>query len=113
MHSIFWKPVDLAASSIPEKAIVFVGRSEVTDVFPLVTRSYPSTKLDDYLLFVSLRNNEEYEKAVQTFPDRSIYLVFYHNQLAKYRMKKISRPYKLYDYESTRCIDSEFCPGQN
>lgn len=111
-YSIFWKPVDLAASSIPEKAIVFVGRSEVADVFPLVTQPHPSPKMDDKLLFVSLRNNEEYEEAVRAFPDRSIYAIFYDNQLAKYIIKKIERGDKLSDYELAHCVDSNFDKGK-
>ena len=111
-HPMFWKPVDLAVESIPEKAIVFVGKTEVTDVFPLVTQPYPSPKLDDKLLFVSLRNNEEYEEAVRAFPDRPIYVIFFDDQLAQYIIKKKPREESLSEYELAHGVGADFDKGK-
>jgi 4-amino-4-deoxy-L-arabinose transferase-like glycosyltransferase len=103
-YATFLEPVKLAVSSISEKAIVFVGRAK-TGIYPVVTLPYPSPKLDDKLLMVSLRNQKDYDKAVEAFPDRFPYIIFYDDQSAHYVIKKMPPKAKLSEYELSQCVN--------
>lgn len=107
-HNTFFKPVNLAVESISEKAIVFVGKT----AYPAEILPYPSPMLDDNLLFVSLRNQTDYEKALRTFPERFPYIIFYDNKSAHYVIRKMTREAELSDYELSHCVATNFDKGK-
>lgn len=107
-HDTFFKPVNLAVKLVSEKAIVFVGKT----AYPVEIIPYPSPVLDDKLLFVSLRNQKDYKKALKAFPERSPYIVFYDNQSADYVLKKMDPDAELTQYELSHCVKMNFDMGK-
>ncbi|MCL5126027.1 MAG: glycosyltransferase family 39 protein [Deltaproteobacteria bacterium] len=102
-YAVFRKPFELAQRYISERALILVGKTEKFDC-PMQCLPYPSPNLDDKLLFVSLRNSENCDQALRTFPDRPPYILFWENKSNRYIMKRLNLGSKLSEYDLAHCI---------
>ncbi|MFA6222288.1 MAG: glycosyltransferase family 39 protein [Desulfomonilaceae bacterium] len=83
-------PIELACSSIKEKALVYVGIRKPSRA-PMQSLPYPSPELDDKILFVFLKDDYTNKEANKVFADRTPYLLYYDKDTETYTMQKLPK----------------------